>query len=339
MDLDAPDYLDSSETVIRKASEILGQSPGFLRNRATLVRDDVLRIRISYGMNRDGLPLAFAGSLVAGTQKLLKAAACTVIKPRIHHPRLTLTDSVQLIEHCNFEHTEAGSFVVKVSCPVAALDVEGELQLDLGPDFLRPPFVRRVMFTLHDGVAALIHAVERDQLEQLVESVRQSSAPTLSSNFCEALLLLQDNDLDNSADLAIDWSASVPTPTRYQNRVLRVQKDYFSRIEAVRRELRSSEHQHEDTYVGTVERLDGEMSDDGARSGEVVLVLLPMEGESIKVRTSLNVEQYRIADRAHMTDGAYVRVRGLLRPGRQPRQLANLSLFELLDPIEFSDNP
>ena len=58
-----------------------------------------------------------------------------------------------------------------------------------------------------------------------------------------------------------------------------------------------------------------------------------MEGESIKVRTALDAAQYALADRAHMTDGAYVRVRGQLRPGRQPRQLVNVKFFELLDPV------
>ncbi|MBT9583985.1 hypothetical protein IV102_11630 [bacterium] len=50
------------------------------------------------------------------------------------------------------------------------------------------------------------------------------------------------------------------------------------------------------------------MPETGTRSGEVILVLLPMEEESIKVKTTLDAQQYHLADRAHMTDGAYVRV-------------------------------
>jgi hypothetical protein len=37
-----------------------------------------------------------------------------------------------------------------------------------------------------------------------------------------------------------------------------------------------------------------------------------------------------VADRAHMTSGAYVRITGRLRPGRQPRQITDMARFELL---------
>jgi hypothetical protein len=111
---------------------------------------------------------------------------------------------------------------------------------------------------------------------------------------------------------------------------VRVQHDYFSRIEEVRRELRSTEKHLEDTFIGTVERLDGEMGDDRRRTGEVILSLLLPEGETVKARTNLNSDQYRNADQVHMADSSYVKVTGKLHPGRQPRQLSDLKSFDLI---------
>ena len=114
---------------------------------------------------------------------------------------------------------------------------------------------------------------------------------------------------------------------------MRIQRDYFSRIEQVGRALRAAEQQADgDTFVGTVERLDGEFDVTGRRSGEVILsLLLPDEGETVSAKTTLTAENYAKADQAHMTNGIYVRVSGRLRPGRQPRQLTDVTDFEIIN--------
>lgn len=328
MDEDAPDYLDSSELVVRKLSDLLQQEPEQIRAAALLAKDDVLRIRIASQAEFQGLPLGFAGNLLVATQKLLKSSACTVLRPRPHHPRLTLAEAVSLVDSCKLGHTESGSFVVKVSCPLEALDLQGTL--DLGDGFTQYPFVRQVTFTLYKSIQALLDAIERDDLGRLIKSNRDGSAPLLSSNLCEAVGQLHDDGLRNSVEISFDWSALHPVADSHRKRLLRIQRDYFPRIEEVRRELRATEGDVDDTFVGTVERLDGEMSSQtGKRSGEVILAIFSHDGETIRVRTSLNEDQYALADAAHMAHGQYVVVCGRLRPGRQPRQLVQLTRFEL----------
>jgi hypothetical protein len=122
-------------------------------------------------------------------------------------------------------------------------------------------------------------------------------------------------------------------------RPLRIQHDYFPRIEEVRRALRPAEGPKTDTFVGTVERLDGEMGPEGKRLGEVLLALLLPDGESVRARVHLNAEQYAKADRAHMTDGAYVRLAGTLLPGRPVRSIRNLQDFDLLTPETRNTDP
>lgn len=103
------------------------------------VREDTLRYRVTTARrDEDTLPLPFAASLVQGAQQMLLASACTVLTPRLHHPRLYRAEAQQLVENARFGQTEQGSFVLEVSCPIDALDVQGSLPWDDVP----LPFVR-----------------------------------------------------------------------------------------------------------------------------------------------------------------------------------------------------
>ena len=123
MDLTAPDYVETVNLVIDKMCELTGASRNSLVAKLLSIRDDVLRLRVFNGANDYDVPLSFASSLITNAEKLLKAAACTVLRPRAHHPRLSLSEANQLIEKSRFGQTERGSYVVKVSCPLNALEV------------------------------------------------------------------------------------------------------------------------------------------------------------------------------------------------------------------------
>lgn len=329
MDSTAPDYADSVASVLQKLSDLTGETASALRSRASFVKDDVMRVRIHAGNAIDqSLPLGFAASLVQNTEKMLRSAACTVLRPRVHHPRLSFHEAMQLVERSRFGHTEGGSFVLRVACPIHGIDAQGAL--DAGGTVA--PFVRRVTSTLQRALASLTDAIESDRLDRLVDEQKGSRSPLLSSNLCEAVAEMHDDLIDNALDVSFDWSALHPVEDELR-RPIRIQRDYFARIEEVRRELRAVELYQKDTFVGTVEGLDGDLNADGRRSGEVFLsLLLRDEGETVRARTMLSTEDYIKADRAHMTSGAYVRVYGHLQPGRQPRQLTDVSSFEVIVP-------
>lgn len=335
MDTTVLDYAAAVDRVIEKLSEMINERPRTVRSRIQTVRDDTLRFRIDAPQNGDhSLPLGFAALLVTGAQQLLKAAACTVLRPRLHHPRLALTEALQLIEKSRFGQTEPGSFILKVSCPIHALDVQGTMPFDEGS----LPFVRQVTLSLMRGIAQLINAIEAGALDRLVETLKQDSAPLISVNLCEAIMQLHDEGLNNALDLSVDWSTLEPiAESDRQRRPLRIQSDYFGRIEEVRRALRPIGGHAKETFIGTVEHLAGEMGDDGQRAGEVILALLLPEGESIRARVALSAEQYKKADQAHMTEGAYVQIAGKLQPGRQPCAMTELSQFALILPETAQD--
>jgi hypothetical protein len=327
MDLSAPDYVESTDLVISKIAEIMGWPRASLVSKLETIRDDVLCLRVFNGRNDNSVPLNFASSLITNAEKLLKSAASTVLRPRVHHPRLSLSEATQLIEKSRFGQTERGSYVLRVSCPLNALEVQGSLELDTDD----APFVRQVTLSLNQALKQLTSAIEADSVDNLVADLRTSDKPLVSSNLCEAVAGMHDDQMDNSLDLSFDWSVLRHLPAQTDTGPIRIQRDYFARIEEIRRELRSLEKEQQDTFIGTVERLDGEMGVDGRRSGAVVLaILLAEEGETIRVRTVLTPEQYAIADQAHMTNGAYIRVTGRLRPGRQPRQLSHITHFGIV---------
>ena len=328
MDTTAPDYAEAISLMVEKIAVMEQRAPDAVFKSLMEVSDDAIAFRVtSHRPEERYLPLSFAGAMVAGVQQLLLASACTVLKPKAHHPRLSRSEAQQFLETVRFRHTQPGSFVLNVSCPVQAMDVQAPLL----PDEFEAPFVRRSTMTLQRSLRELVSAIETDSLDRLIESLKTSEAPLLSSNFCEALTRFEDESLKNSVDIGITWAASIPRPANEPAvSIVRVQHDYFSRIEEVRRELRSDERHVEDVFIGTVERLDGEMGEDGRRSGEVILSLLLPEGEQLRSRTNLNADQYAKADQAHMIEGTYVKVAGKLHPGRQPRQLSELRSFDLI---------
>ena len=327
MDTTVADYAESAYRVLEKLSEMIGERPESLLSRIQTVRDDALRFRIYTEQGGNGsLPLGFAALLVTGAEQLLKAAACTVLRPRLHHPRLALTEALQLIEKTRFGQTETGSFILKVSCPIHALDTQGTIHFDEKS----LPFVRQVTLTLKRGIEQLIGAIENDTLDRWIEELKKTETPLVSSNLCEAVTQFHDAGLDNALDLFMDWSMLEPVDQKDRlKKPLRIQRDYFGRIEEVRRELRPVSDHTTDTFFGTVEDLCGEMGEDGKRSGEVILALLLRDGETTQARVTLSAEDYEKADRAHMTEGAYVEVTGKLQQGRQPRSMTELSRFEL----------
>jgi hypothetical protein len=329
MDTSAPDYTEAVMLVVDKLAAMEGRTPQSVFDSLVEVGDDGLSFRITTPRPDEwALPLGFASSMVAGAQQLLLASACTVLKPQSHHPRLSRTEAQQFLDTAKFRHTRPGSFILNVSCPVQAMDVQSPLLPDEEAD---APFVRRTTMVLRRSLRELITAIETDSLDDLVASSIKGAGLVVSSNLCEALTRFEDESLKNSVEIGIKWAAAIPRPKGEPRiSIVRIQHDYFPRIEEVRRELRAKEQHLEDVFPATVERLDGEIGPDGRRAGEVILSLLTHDSELVRARANLTADQYDQADKAHMQDGAFVKVAGKLHPGRQPRQLSDIKSFELM---------
>lgn len=328
MDTTAPDYGEAVSLVVEKLSELEGGSVQHILGRLQSMREDTLSFRLTSEREiGKSIPLPFANSVIWGVQNLLLSAASTVLRPRRHHPRLSFSEAQQFIDSARFRHTESGSFVVKVSCPLNALDGQSASALD-NPEV---SFVRQSTITLQKALRQLVSAIEQDSVDDFVRTTYDEQAPIVSSNLCDAISRCHDSRLENSLEVNFDWAIAAPRPKHeFNSKPIRIQSDYFQKIEEVREALRAEDREREDIFVGTVERLAGDMQFDGRRAGEVILSLLLPEGEMVKARTILNAQQYENAYEAHNTDRIYVRVFGRLHPGRQPRALTDITKFDLI---------
>ncbi len=331
MDTTAPDYQEAVLLVVQKLAAMEGRAPEAVLDSLMEVADDGISFRVTTTRPDEwALPLSFANSMMKGAEQLLLASACTVLKPQAHHPRLSRTEAQQFLDTAKFRHTRPGSFIMNVSCPVQAMDVQASLLPDEEADV---PFVRRTTMVLRRSLRELVTAIETDSLDELVEASKKGEGLVVSSNLCEALARFEDESLKNSVEIGIKWAAAIPRP-RQEPRisVVRIQHDYFPRIEEVRHELRAREEHVVDVFPATVETLDGEKDADGRRAGDVILRLLTAEGdELVRVRANLTAEQYELAHKAHIKDGVFVKIAGRLHPGRQPRRLNEITSFELME--------
>ncbi|SAL57207.1 hypothetical protein [Caballeronia humi] len=328
IDADAPDYAEASLRAMEKLADIHKLSLADAVSRARTVREDSMQLRItSARANDDGLPLSFASELLRGAEQMLLSSACTVLRPQIHHLRLHRSEATQLLGYAQLGQTQRGSFVVRVSCPVDAMPMPASFP-HVGEN---TSFVRETMLVARTGVREIVRAIEADALDSFVGALKNAPAPVVSSNLCEALSRLHDEDIRNNIDLSFRWAVRLPLPNNVpSDEVLRIPSVYFDRIDEVRRELRSVERDRDDVFVGTVEQLNGEFDVEGRRAGEVIVALLLREGETLKARLTLGSDDYASAVEAHVNDRAFVRIAGRLRPGRQPRTLIDVTSFMLI---------
>ena len=330
IDNDAPDSGEAIALAAAKLADLENRPVLAVLQDVEAITDDTLGFHIlGDAVSEQSIPLIFAASAMAGAQQLLLSAASSVLKPQRHHPRLGRAEAQQLLRAANFRQTGKGSFILNVSCRVTALDVEAPLFHGDMPW----PFVRKTTLLANTAINTLVRAIEADTLDKLVDTTLASSDPILSSNLCEALTRFYDDSLGNGLQIRTSWSPKAPLPAnilRAQN-TIRIQRDYFSRIEEVRVALKASSTVLEGTFIGTVEELDGDVGEDGRRHGNVTVSLLLREtDQNVSAKLFLSANQYAVAHHAHITDNAYVSVTGKLQSKRQPYVFTDVSDFSLV---------
>ncbi len=325
MDADANDYKDALQVAAEKIAGIHKITYAELARLVMQSADDTLNFRIHGDRVRDfGIPLNFASQTIKGAQQLLLSAACSTLNPRPYHPRMSRTEAIELLNKSVLRHTKQGSFILNISVPFDAIE-GGRETLNI---FDKTTFSRRVVINLISALQKISSALDTNSSSKLIDDIIQSDSPLISSNFCDALLKFHENDLDNSLDISVDWSASLISNLSIG--VVRFRRSAFAKIEEIRDALRPTDEEEAGTFVGTVEGLDGEIGSEGSREGEVLLAILTQESEVVRARVRLNAADYTIADQAHMGGRTYVQVTGKLLHGRQPRVLTDVTSFSLL---------
>ena len=328
MDADRPDYNDAVRVAIEKMAEAEERPFRFVESSLMEAGSDTIRFGVSTMRHlENGLPLNYAVQAVKGVENVLRAAACSEVQRQAFHPKMKQTEAQKLVKAAQMRHTETGSFVLKVACPIDAFPSE---QVDLFKP--QPPFVRRAVLGMSEAIIDLVGALESDTLDSLVEKAKKDGASPLSSNLCEGLVAFQDDDARANLDISVAWSARLESPPPIFCEKMRIQWDYFPRIEQVRAALRPAQVAKEQSFIGIVDELKGDLGPDEQREGEVILnLLVEGEAETVKAKADLSVDQHRLAHKAYGQGKTYVRITGLLNPGNQPRKLTEIKEFSLVE--------
>ena len=279
---------------------------------------DVLRFRVaSQRAARGTLPLSQAIDLLAGAKQSLLAAAHSVLSPRKHHPKLSRTEAVQLLDACQMGQTEQRSFVVSISCPMRAVDEEqsGLFKSDR-------PFARRTTSLLTRALASLDQAIEEDRVNSVVDEPEH----LVSANLCEALLRMRPVEENGILEFIPSWAPSEPIESNenVDARPIVFSSDEFAPIEDIYRQLRPTEESQAKPWIAFVEELKGSEGDAGAREGEVVFNIFD-DGQIVRARATLNMEQYQTAYDAHNPTRPLV-VQGLLNRGPRVSRLTQITV-------------
>ncbi|MDO9138968.1 MAG: hypothetical protein Q7U38_01395, partial [Methylobacter sp.] len=185
---------------------------------------------------------------------------------------------------------------------------------------------------INKAASQLVEAIQTDRMEHLIATVKEEPTPLLSSNMCKAFINFQDENDQADLYLNFKWASIINKPSNTKNSI-KIQHDYYSRIEEIRQELKSQEKEKdkEDTFFGTVEALAGDLDESEQRAGDVILDLYQPKGEgSIRARVNLKAEWHDIAIGAYKNAGHIIEVKGKLVVGNQPRIMKDVTSFRIM---------
>lgn len=207
MDRESVDFGDSMRVALERLGDVEQRGLDTLLSDVLAADSDVVRVRVVHPDASTGqLGLNDDVNLRRGLRRALLAAASSVVNPTTHHPKMSRANAVALLDKCRAGQTERGSYVVKVACPLFA--VEENLDHEL------PPFTRRTSTLLMRAISGLVNAIEQVSVAEFLEV--DAAAPTVSSNLCDALVRMHPDREDGDLEISTTWSSnpSVTPPGR-----------------------------------------------------------------------------------------------------------------------------
>jgi hypothetical protein len=345
LDASVSDYNRRMAEVVVNLAAKEGRPALEVLNDLLLLASDVLRFRLEEPEAQSGvIPLNQGIDLLAGARKAILAAACSVVQPQVFHPRLSRAEAEQLVQACRLGQTETGSFTAVIACPLnvggpvlppsqplplfegkpGALGDRDEEGTDSQP--APEPFTRKVTALLMHAIARIVTAVDSDDVQNLASS--GVSAPAVSANLCDALIMMQPMGDRSRLLVSAAWSkVFLPPPSTAPN-VVHLRREHFSVIATLASALRPAHQPKPSMFVGLVDALFGDPDEDGRVSGEVQLLIINQE-EVRRARINLGPKDYHKAWEAHGV-GGYVQLYGILVLGDRVHRIENVSNFKFL---------
>lgn len=304
---------------------------------AQIIRDmaETSADAISFRVMLDGgrasrLPLAYAPTIFKAAHDVTIAAANAASRIRSSYRNWT-KEVREFADRAEVGQTEAGSYVVRVLCPVTHVP---QPQLQRVDD--QAPFERRVTNTLHRALSATRRAAERAITNGELAVFEEAIDDGVSSNMCRALASVGSGPELVALEIGLRWAAlrdqSIPSGGSFY-----FGQDYLEVLDSAASHLRELEgEEFEDQEVmGLVWSLDR-----SPMNGEAGLItingFIPNGGYGgrdrvMKCSMELPTELYTLAARAHV-EHRLVSVWGTVRRAGRRWWLEDLSRFWIDDP-------
>ena len=322
-------FQEMASIALKKLANLYNFSFQQMMEEIREVNDDVICLRyFSDNKNVNSISFEKAFEAISSTRQMLLSAATSVIAPALHYTKLNRKEPLELIKKTRFRHTQEGSFILKISHPC-----EINNRNDLFDELYDKPFSRKAFELVNLSAEKISNAIETDDISTLFYEEKNSEKPTISYNFCDAFSNLFDDEREIPFQLIFNWSKSSLRKLSQPYNTHQVSFPYYSKskVEEVKSffEPPKRDFLQAETFVGTVDTLDGDSGEDDQRYGSVTLTVF-YEGETFKSKVNLSTEQYEIALDAHRKGKALVKIVGDLQRSKRSQSIENVQSFNLV---------
>lgn len=303
----APDFGRVFDRMVKKLAALEKRAPAQIERDMGETSADVISYRVLLdGGRASRLPLAYAPTIFKAAHDVTIAAANAASRTRSSYRNWT-KEVHDFSARAEVGQTEAGSYVVRVLCPVTNVPQPGLQRTD------EAPFERRVTHMLHTALHAARRAAERAITTGEISAFDETVSAGVSSNLCSALASVGTGAESVALEVGLRWAALRDQPMPSGGPFF-FGRDYLEVLGSAATHLREQETEelHDQEITGFVTSLERGVSDN---AGTVVIYGFLESGDrpgGLRCSIKLTGQQYALAARAHV-EHALVSVRGLVQ--------------------------
>jgi hypothetical protein len=323
-DRSGSDYERRLEGAIVTLSQVEDRKPEQVIEAVRSIGFDVVQSRIPDDLVIDDtIRLETAANYISGMKDLLAATATTEIRPLAFFGRL-YKEATDYSDRCRFGHTRRGSFGFTIESPVKPDTEEVLFAMELPP-----PFERRVVQRLATGIQQVCEAVNRGDVQPIVDGFRSG----FSANGCERFAKLVHDTAYSGMSFGFTFSPEWAVPeglAKVAEFFVGPRHVEMARAAAV--VLRGEALEIPTDVSGLVVRLQNEADPSDLSvimgQGEISVLYSSENYGDIHVRITLPPAEYLKAVEAHRL-GRPVRVSGILAHRGRYWYLSNPSMLTI----------
>lgn len=295
------------------------------RSQDSILRDlayassDVLRIRLENPLFDDGeVTLNHGIVLFDNAQKIVHAAARSAVSPKPYHLARPGTQAEDFLKKAKLGQTEIGSYILTIVFPVTPDLLESE-----GSESALP-FERKVTRSLATGLNSLESAVRSQVAKLSLAPFLESIAQGVSANLCEALSNIGEGTEGSIVDTQITWARNRSIPELVTK--ARFTGGDFSYLRSAATYLKEQTWDDNLVISGPVTRIESEK----VLMGGEVFVYASVGDSPRRVKVTLNKDQYKLANEAHLA-GHNIEIGGILQKSGRYLTIDNPTSFCILN--------